>query len=126
VENLLGLIQEGTVPFLMMDRIIMQSSFIEEMLLISRKAPNPLSVYEIETISELIELLRPFNDATQEISANKTVTIPLIIPIISELHQKINKLRYEIKSDNVLEALNMIAKRLPERFGQYEKRKKKV
>lgn len=126
VKNPLGLVQEVATrwnsAFLMMDRIKLLSSFIGKVLLISRKAPNPLSVDEIGTISELIELLRPFNDATQQISANKIVTISLIIPIISELHQKINKLRNEIKSDNVLEALNMIAKRLPERFGQYEKR----
>jgi len=100
-----------------MARVIKLSFFIGKVLLNLLKAPNQLPADEIGTISELIELLRPFNDASQQISTSKPVTISLIIPIIYELHQEINNMRYKIKSDNVLEALNIIAKRLPERLG---------
>ena len=124
VEHPYGLIQEVPTRWnsalFMMQRIILINKEISTILLKLPKAPSPLNAEEIEILQEITEILYPFYEATLQVSANKTCTISLVIPIISELYQKFNLIA--VKSAISIFILNLIQTRLPERFSSYEAR----
>ena len=87
VEHPYGLIQEVPTRWnsalFMMQRIILINKEISTILLKLPKAPSPLNAEEMEILQEITEILYPFYEATLQVSANKTCTISLVIPIIS-------------------------------------------
>jgi len=84
------------------------------------KAPQPFSIEEIEILKELCAIMSPFNDASKQASADKTVTVSLIIPIIAELYQKINLIKCSSKAAQ--DAHDLIKIRIKERFYHYVSR----
>nr|XP_036675154.1 uncharacterized protein LOC118878065 [Drosophila suzukii] len=64
--------------------------------------------------------MSPFNDASKQASANKTVTVSLNIPIIAELYQKMNLIKCSSKAAQ--DAHDLIKIRIKERFYHYESR----
>lgn len=121
-----GLIQE--VPtrwnssYFMLRRIIDIDEEISATLLCCPRAPNPINADEILVLKELVAILVPFYEATLQVSANKTPTVSLVIPLLCELDQKICRLKLNTKSEPAMSVIGIIQNRLPTRFSHYETR----
>lgn len=126
IENPLGLIQEVQTrwnsAFQMIKRLLETKEPLSSVLLCTSKAPIPFSAEEIDILKELTELLAPFQDATLAISGSKNATISLVIPLRCELHQKLQNLRPNLKTAEVVCAFEMLSSRLGDRFAHYESR----
>ncbi|XP_036344463.1 zinc finger BED domain-containing protein 1-like, partial [Rhagoletis pomonella] len=126
IESPLGLIQEVSTrwnsAFQIIKRLLETMQALSSVLLCTPKAPVPFSAEEIDILNELTELLSPFQDATIATSGSKNATISLVIPLTRELHQKLQNLRPNLKTAEVVCAFETLSSRLNDRFAHYETR----
>lgn len=63
----------------------------------SSNAPNILHLDEILIIREIVSLLKPFEEATNQISGENYVTVSLIIPLVVGIHTSLQNLAATLK-----------------------------
>lgn len=57
----------------------------------TKSAPSVIVAEELEVLTELLELLKPFENATKIVSGEKYVTASKVIPIIFEIKSKLQE-----------------------------------
>lgn len=67
----------------MIDRFVEMQSVCSELLNLDSRGPEMLSRSELDTLKQLISLLKPFEYVTREASAENYITISKIIPMVS-------------------------------------------
>lgn len=96
-ENPYSLLQEVPTRWnsalKMVERILITNSYISKVLLVTPKAPTPLTADDIAVLSDLKELLTPFEVATSQTSSSSSVTISLIIPLTCGLFQSLDEIK---------------------------------
>lgn len=86
------------------------------------KGPEALLAEEFTVIQDVINLLEPFDVATNTISGENYITISYIIPLIRGISLKLSKLEANLKSVVGKEMLNSLRESIKERLKPYEKR----
>ncbi|CAH1114768.1 unnamed protein product [Psylliodes chrysocephalus] len=86
------------------------------------KAPLPLNASEMLLLEDLCNILKPFDEATKEISADQYVTISLIIPIIKGLTLSLQSLNNDLTSEEAKKILSICLQRVQVRFYPFETR----
>jgi hypothetical protein len=87
--------------FYMVDRFIALSKDVSQILLSNSSSPQMLTALDMEIAKGLVELLKPLELVTRELSAEKFVTISKIIPIIHCMEiqvEKVNIICFKIKN----------------------------
>ncbi|XP_041451349.1 zinc finger BED domain-containing protein 4-like [Drosophila obscura] len=122
----LSLIQE--VPtrwnsaFHMLKRVLLIREAICSVLLTTSKAPLPLTEDQFLLIEDICAILEPFETATLNTSASKTVTISLIIPTTLGLLIKLDNLKPKTKTIVGAETCSFLTTKLKSRLSPYETR----
>ncbi|XP_041673694.1 E3 SUMO-protein ligase ZBED1-like [Drosophila eugracilis] len=123
-ENPHSLLQEMPTrwnsAYEMMKRILKTNEFITLALVSSRGAPSPFSAAEVDILNDISEMLSPFEEATLSVSTNTKVSASIIIPVICELHHKINNLIVSTEQGKTI--LTAIKGSLTKRLSSYETR----
>ena len=101
--------------YLMLERIISQHEAITTTLCLLDKAVMCLSSEEKVTISQSLLLLKPFFEATEDISGDKYVSISLIIPLTKLLLKAAS-------SGPDIPLRSLLVRELTRRFSQIEQR----
>ncbi|CAK1587745.1 unnamed protein product [Parnassius mnemosyne] len=118
----LGLIQSVCTRwnsiFYQLERFVELSEIIAPILLKYPKAPTMLTAQQLEFIKDLINILRPLEVITKEISGENYVTASKIIPIVSCLTETYNTM--ENSTDIGAKTRTLIADGLKKRFGMVE------
>lgn len=69
--------------FYMLDRFLILSKLVSDVLLQKPSGPEMLTARELQQLRETIKLLRPFEKVTLEISGEKYVVISKIMPLLN-------------------------------------------
>jgi ABC-type uncharacterized transport system permease subunit len=77
----------------MVDRFIALSKDVSQILLSNSSSPQMLTALDMEIAKGLVELLKPLELVTRELSAEKFVTISKIIPIIHCMEIQVEKVK---------------------------------
>ncbi|CAH1959714.1 unnamed protein product [Acanthoscelides obtectus] len=103
-EKPLKLIQECPIrwnsSYYMIEHILKTNEAIGRTLLKVRKAPQPRSVDDICVLTELVEVLEIFKEATKKISGSKYVTISLVIPVTMGLNNNLKITSTNMETDD--------------------------
>nr|XP_046483723.1 E3 SUMO-protein ligase ZBED1-like [Neodiprion pinetum] len=105
--------------FYQLERFVDLSEIIAPILLKYPKAPTMLTAGQLEHIKDLINILRPLERITKEISGQNYVTVSKIIPIVSCLTETYNAMR--TSTDVGAKIKTWIVEGLKKRFGSVEK-----
>lgn len=104
--------------FYQLERFVELSETIAPILLKYPKAPTMLSAKQLEHIKDLINILRPLETITKEVSGEDYVTASKIIPIVSCLTETYNAMK--TSTDVGAKTKTLIIEGLKKRFGQVE------
>lgn len=121
-ENVLKLVQ--SVPtrwnsvYYMLERFLKLSCHVAPILLQNSKGPAMIDGMEIETIKEVLEILKPIEEVSREISGEKYLTSSKVIPIVNCLTRKLQKLNPS--TEGAKELLKITLQELKHRFGPIE------
>ena len=96
----------------MLDRFLQLQSHVRRVLTDSYREDLLLTKPEVDTIEKAVVVLKPFDDATVEMSTEKTTSVAKKIPII-------NGLRYTLEENGSTVAKKLLA-HLKERFLNLE------
>ena len=89
--------------FFMMERMIEQHQAVTTTLCLLDRNAMCLSTSDIETMKKAVEVLRPFETATRELSAEKYVTASKVIPIARSLQEMTARKSSTLRlSDNLI------------------------
>ncbi|KAL7638707.1 UNVERIFIED_CONTAM: hypothetical protein RMT77_010240 [Armadillidium vulgare] len=104
-----------------LERFVLLSGHIAKILLSSKhcKAPTMTTTEELLAIQEAIELLKPFESATKELSGEKYLTASMVIPMCNCLRKKMDKINP--KSSAILMLKQTLCSQINERLGVLEK-----
>lgn len=102
----------------MIERFTELHTTINEILIHHTTAPAMVSALEIVQLKEIMNILRPLEIATKEVSGEKYVTASTVIPMVHCLIDKISS----IKTDDAVASLlkNAILNECQKRFGKIE------
>ena len=100
--------------FYMFERIVEQHKAVTTTLCLQSKSEMCLSVEDLELIKKALEILRPFESATVEMSADKFVSVSKIIPIARSLQQ------VTVGSSTTLSLKQELVSQMQRRFGNIE------
>lgn len=118
----LGLVQSVCTRwnsvFYQLERFVELSEIIAPILLKYPKAPTMLTAQQLEFIKDLINILRPLEVITKEISGEDYVTASKIIPIVSCLTETYNTMKNS--TDIGVKTRTLIVDGLKKRFGNVE------
>lgn len=121
-ENVLKLVQ--SVPtrwnsvFYMLERFLKLSCHVAPILLQNSKYPPMIDGMELETIKEVLEILKPIEEVSREICGEKYLTSSKVIPIVNCLTKKMQKL--DPSTEGAKELLKITLQELKHRFGATE------
>ncbi|XP_046668494.1 zinc finger BED domain-containing protein 4-like [Homalodisca vitripennis] len=104
--------------FYMIERFLEIRPFVNQVVNQHASAPPMLSAVEIEMFSDIVDVLRPLESATSEISGQYYVTGSLAIPIAHITKQKLDCL--DPKTNAGKEFHKQILKQFNTRFGNIE------
>ncbi|XP_017474101.1 PREDICTED: zinc finger BED domain-containing protein 4-like [Rhagoletis zephyria] len=104
--------------FYMMQRFVELAPFISPILLKDLYAPHMLSAAELNNIKELLNILKPLEFITRELSGEKYVTISKVIPLINCLVTQVSAL--EENAPVCAAAKKVLPDQIQYRFGQIE------
>lgn len=91
--------------YLMIQRILATSDAIVTVILSTTKAPLPFTADEVNILKDVEKILTFFQQATENISSGKYVTISLIIPMAYWLYREVENLLPQLckeKCENTL------------------------
>ena len=77
--------------YYMIERFLLRSKPVSTVLLILRGSPQMMSADDMQVLQEFLDLLKPIEQITREMSAEEHVTGSKIIPIIKCLTTALNK-----------------------------------
>ncbi|XP_054745524.1 E3 SUMO-protein ligase ZBED1-like [Anastrepha obliqua] len=106
----------------MIKRIILTKDAIDKVLLSIPKAPAPLTAEEVAILVDIVELLEPFDTATEKVSSSTNITVSLIIPVVCGLLDTIESLKPKVQSEEGSEMLLNLIDSSKRRLLGYEKR----
>ncbi|XP_017469486.1 PREDICTED: uncharacterized protein LOC108361388 [Rhagoletis zephyria] len=106
----------------MIKRILLTKDAIAVVLLNTTKAPAALTADDICILEDLVDLLAPLDNATTQVSASQSVTVSLLIPTISELHQNYHDLYSKMKTTEGKSICLFLIERLIHRLSKFETR----
>ncbi|XP_017472612.1 PREDICTED: zinc finger BED domain-containing protein 1-like isoform X2 [Rhagoletis zephyria] len=125
IERPYSLVQEvsrrWSSAYRMIKRILLTKDAIAVVLLNTTKAPAALTADDI-CILDLVDLLAPLDNATTQVSASQSVTVSLLIPTISELHQNYHDLYSKMKTTEGKSICLFLIERLIHRLSKFETR----
>lgn len=101
----------------MLERFIEMQSVCSELLNEDSRGPEMLNRSKMDTLKQLISLLKPFEYVTREASAENYITISKIIPMVSCLIKQLQNLSV---TDTMKEIKQSLQKELNKRFGLIE------
>lgn len=107
--------------YYMMSRYLILHKEISHVLLHHNKREFDLSDSQITCIEEMVEVLKPFEEITTDISGEQYVTISRIIPLISSIKDILSKSRPH--TNLALDLVNRLTRNLSERFKDIERTK---
>lgn len=102
----------------MLERFVEIRPFVNQIVNQHASAPPMLSAAEIEMLSDIVDVLRPLESATSEISGQYYVSGSLAIPIAHITKQKLNSM--EPKTNAGKELHKQVLKQFSTRFGNIE------
>lgn len=104
--------------YLMIDRFIQLQIPVSSVCLQLENAPQIISRHNVNILQEVVKLLKPFIKLTEELSAEKTVTVSSVIPMIACLKHIISEIH---PTETVsLNFRTLILKNIAKRFGHVE------
>lgn len=107
--------------YYMIERFLKLSDSVSSVLLKNPKSPEMLQATEIQICQELLLLLKPLEQISNELGGEQYVTCSKIIPAINCLKNKIENLRF---CTNELQNLkDIVLKEIKKRFGSMEANK---
>ncbi|XP_017475565.1 PREDICTED: zinc finger BED domain-containing protein 4-like [Rhagoletis zephyria] len=107
--------------YYMLDRYVELAPVIHQILLLDSKAPHLPTALELKTIEEILDVLKPFEIATKEISGENFVTVSKVIPIVKTLRAQMrNEMLKNASSDLVLKMKTLLNNQLTTRFKNIE------
>lgn len=106
----------------MIERILLTNDYISAVLLATSKAPSPLTADEIDLLTDLKEMLSPFDNVTVQTSSSSSVTVSLIIPLTCGIFQSLEELQSKMKTSEGLQACLFLIERIKKRLFPYEDR----
>jgi len=102
----------------MLDRFVILSKLVSDVLLQNPSGPEMLTARELQQLRETIKLLRPLGKVTLEISGEKYVVISKIMPLLNFVSIEIESLQPTLNIGIDLKR-NVITE-LKKRFGKIE------
>lgn len=116
------LIQEVTTrwnsTFYMIERFLGLRSVINNIIISHRNAPPMLTASELSILTSVLQVLRPIEAATKEVSGDKYCTSSKVIPLIHCLILKVESLQLEDSLGKVLQSV--VLKEISKRMGVIE------
>ena len=116
------LIQEVTTrwnsTFYMIERFLELRSVINNIIISHRNAPPMLTASELSILTSVLQVLRPIEAATKEVSGDKYCTSSKVIPLIHCLILKVESLQLEDSLGKVLQSV--VLKEISKRMGVIE------
>ncbi|XP_060665620.1 uncharacterized protein LOC132797889 [Drosophila nasuta] len=106
----------------MIKGILQINEYVTLTLLKLRNGPSPITTEELEVLDDLSDLLSPFQEAILSVSTNTKVSVSLIIPVIAEIHHKMNQLNAKLRTQEGKDIYDLVKKRLVERLDTFETR----
>lgn len=90
--------------YLMLKRFVKMSPLIAQVLASPsiKNAPRMISGADIEFLSEILNILMPFDEATKEISGSEYITGSLVIPLVTILESALRNLNLKHSAAKVL------------------------
>lgn len=104
--------------YYMLERFIDIMKLCSEILIDDRNSPQMPSAQEIEVIKQIINLLRPFEYVTRELSGELYITVSKVIPMINCIHSQIESYNSNLTITNSIK--ESILSQLCKRFGNTE------
>lgn len=104
--------------FYMLDRFLILSKCVSDVLLQKPSGPEMLTARELQQLRETLKLLRPFEKVTLEISGDKYVVISKIMPLLNCITNEIESLQPTL--DIGIELKRNIITELKKRYGEIE------
>ncbi|XP_058985453.1 E3 SUMO-protein ligase ZBED1-like [Musca domestica] len=95
---------------------------ISNVLLMTPKAPLPLTAGDIEFLQDLKQLLMPFDAATVQTSSSAAVTISLVVPLTCGIFKSLDELKSTMKTSEGHQACIFLLERIKKRLFPYEER----
>lgn len=108
--------------YAMVKRILQINEYVTLTLLKLRNGPSPITNEELDVLNDLSDLLSPFQEATLSVSTNTKVSVSLIIPVIAEIHHKMNQVNAQLRTQEGKDIYDLVQKRLVERLDSFETR----
>ncbi|XP_058983790.1 E3 SUMO-protein ligase ZBED1-like [Musca domestica] len=106
----------------MVESILLTNNSISNVLLMTPKAPLPLTADDIEFLQDLKQLLMPFDSATVQTSSSAAVTISLVVPLTCGLFKSLDELKSAMKTSEGHQACIFLLERIKKRLFPYEER----
>lgn len=101
-----------------LERFVELAEFIAPILLKSSKAPDMLSAEQLDAVRDLIQILKPLERLSKEISGQHYVTCSKIIPMVYSLRETMEMMEPQTNIGQVTK--KVIEEQIKERFGLIE------
>lgn len=110
--------------YYMLERYIELAPYVHQILMLNTKAPPTPSALEMKNIKLLLNILKPLEHITKELSGEQYVTISKVIPMVNCLKAQIiglSKPDDSTDDSSIADAVkNELLKQMQRRFGQIE------
>lgn len=99
-----------------------KEAVISTLAILQHALDDPLTQEDWQIIEKSIEILKPFLDVTNEVSAEKSVTVSKLIPLVKLMKKRIQKLQenYPSPPEEVERLLEKLKEELHNRFRALE------
>lgn len=104
--------------YLMIERFLELRPIINEIVNRHASAPVMVSAAEVQTLTQICEILRPLYTATEEISGERYLTSSLCIPVTNITRKKLEEVTLTDETAKMLKS--EVFKEFDKRFGQIE------
>lgn len=106
--------------YYMIQRFLELKNVVSDILICHKAAPPMLTGAELNIASSLLNILRPLEAATKEISADKYCTSSKVIPLVHCMLSKLKSQTHAIDEPLVMEVHKLILKEINKRMGAIE------
>ncbi|XP_015788343.1 zinc finger BED domain-containing protein 1-like [Tetranychus urticae] len=107
--------------YLMLERFVKLNVHVYAILTQFSRAPGMVNQTEITAIVEALELLKPFYEATEELSSDTKTTISKIIPMVNLIDKRLSS--FDCSSEITRKLKQELLKAFNNRFGNIESSK---
>ncbi|XP_074115784.1 E3 SUMO-protein ligase ZBED1-like [Cotesia typhae] len=110
--------------YYMIERFLELRTVVNNIIILHKNAPPMLTASELSVLSSVLQILRPIEAATKEVSGDKYCTSSKVIPLIHCLLLKVKPLKVEESLAQELQTL--VLKEIDKRMGAIERNDLKV